>query len=269
MLERDEADRLDQGLRRSFADLVGRIEDARLEEHAAHRVVVCPRIPFPGLNGVWVDGPDSSVRADELEQAIREVEGLGLPCWIELRPGRTPASVELARRFGFTHGAAMPGMVVRPDELAIVSGPKLRISRVDDLAGLALAATIAAAGFDVPLEHLAAMFTPRVAATPGVSIFVAFREGAPVSTVTTLVGDGTVGVFNVATPPDDRGRGYGRAVTAHAIRAGFDTGADLAWLQASPLGEPVYRALGFRQVETYLILGRPIDTDAAPVTVTQ
>ena len=37
----------------------------------------------------------------------------------------------------------------------------------------------------------------------------------------------------------------------------FEAGADLAWLQASPLGEPVYRASGFRYVETYLVLGRP------------
>jgi N-acetylglutamate synthase len=59
------------------------------------------------------------------------------------------------------------------------------------------------------------------------------------------------------SPPEHRGRGYGRAVTAKAVADGFEAGADLAWLQASQLGQPVYRAMGFRQVETYLVLGRP------------
>lgn len=42
-----------------------------------------------------------------------------------------------------------------------------------------------------------------------------------------------------------------------AVEEGFASGANIAWLQASPLGERVYRAMGFRQVETYLLLGRP------------
>ena len=126
-----------------------------------------------------------------------------------------------------------------------------------DPAGLAVAATVAAAGFEVPPKQLAALFSPTVAATPGFSVYVGLAGGRAVSTVTAWTADQTVGIFNVATPPDERGRGYGRAITAHAIREGFKAGANLAWLQASPLGEPVYRALGFRQVETYVVLGRP------------
>ena len=257
-VERDEVDRLHEGLSRSFAELFGRIEDARLEDRAGYRLVVCPRIPFPGLNGIWVLGPDELVATNELEQAISEVEGLGLACWIELRAGRTPAIERLAGRLGFTHADSLPGMVVRPAELVIVAGRELEITRVHDRAGVAIAATVAAAGFEVAPEDLAALFTSHVAATPGLSIYVAHAEGRPVSTATIWTGDGSVGVFNVATPPEYRGRGYGRAVTLNAVRDGFSTGADLAWLQASHLGEPVYRSMGFRQVETYLLLGRPI-----------
>jgi len=148
-------------------------------------------------------------------------------------------------------------MVVRPAELTVVPGPEPEVTRVRDAAGLAVAATVAAAGFEVPRENLAALFTPRVAETPGLSIYVAHAEGRPASTATAWIGDGGVGIFNVATPHEHRGRGYGRAITAKAIEEGFSSGADLAWLQASPLGEPVYRAMGFRQVETYLLLGRP------------
>lgn len=256
-MEQDEADRLSEGLKRSFAELFGRIEDARLEERAGYRLVVCPRVPFPGLNGIWAEGAEEPATVHELERAISEVEGLGVPCWIEVRAGRTPAIERVARRLGFTHQESIPGMVVRPAELAVVRSPELEVTRVRDAAGLAAAATAAAAGFEVPREHLAALFTPRVAETPGLSIYVGHAQGRPVSTATSWIGDGSVGIFNVATPPEHRGRGYGRALTEKAVEEGFSSGADLAWLQASPLGEPVYRAMGFRQVETYLLLGRP------------
>lgn len=256
-MEQDESDRLHGGLRSSFAELFGRIEDAKLEDRAGYRLVVCPRVPFPGFNGIWAEGPDESTAIHELERVIDEVEKQGVPCWVELRSGRTPAIERLARRLGFTHQDSVPGMVVRPAELVVVSGPELDVTRVRDAAGLAVAATVAAAGFEVPREYLAPLFTPRVAATRGLSIYVARVEGRPVSTATAWVGDGSVGIYNVATPPEYRGRGYGRAMTTKAISEGFRAGADLAWLQASPLGEPVYRAMGFREVETYLLLGRP------------
>lgn len=232
-MEHGEADRLHEGLRRSFEDFFSQIEGASLQERAGYRIVVCPSMPFPGLNGVWIDGPDESTAAREIESAIVEVESRATPCWIELRAGRTPTVERVARRLGFIHEEAIPGMVAGPDEFVVVPGPVVEITRVHDRGQL------------------------DVAAIPGMSFYLAEADARPVSTAVAWVGDGGVGIFNVATPPEYRGRGYGRAVTQRAVRDGFMSGADLAWLQASELGEPVYRAMGFRQVETYVVLGRP------------
>ena len=57
--------------------------------------------------------------------------------------------------------------------------------------------------------------------------------------------------------PEYRGRGYGAAVTARAVIDGFANGAELALLAASPMGEPVYRRLGFREVLRYVLFRRP------------
>ncbi len=70
--------------------------------------------------------------------------------------------------------------------------------------------------------------------------------------------DEDVALFSVATPPEHRRRGYGAAITAHAARAAFENGADLAWLQTSAIGESVYRGLGFRHVEMHFMLARPM-----------
>ena len=81
-------------------------------------------------------------------------------------------------------------------------------------------------------------------------------QGEPVSTAIGFVVGETVGIFNVATPPNQRRQGYRAALTERAIRDGFDQGADLAWLQSSHLGEPVYRHIGFRTVGTYNLFTR-------------
>src|SRR6476659_7421379 len=89
------------------------------------------------------------------------------------------------------------------------------------------------------------------------SCYLGRVAGRDVSTSVGLTLGNDVGLFGVATPPEHRGRGYGAALTAAAARDGFAAGADLAWLQSSRLGLPVYRRLGFREVETYVLRSRP------------
>jgi len=118
-------------------------------------------------------------------------------------------------------------------------------------------------GFGVPAALVQPIFQPAVAELPGISVYLAWVEDDPVSTAVSSLGPGGVGIFNVATPPHLRGRGYGAAVTARAAEDGFAAHAELAWLQASPLGEPVYRRMGFRQVDTHLLLTRPRSIEPA------
>ena len=66
------------------------------------------------------------------------------------------------------------------------------------------------------------------------------------------------------TPPQHRGRGYGAAITAQVVRDGFRAGARFAWLQSSALGRPVYRRLGFRDVESYVLFAAPEAAPEAP-----
>ncbi len=103
---------------------------------------------------------------------------------------------------------------------------------------------------------MAALYTESLAAAPGFSVYVGRADGTAVATsVGALIGE-TVGVFAVATHPDFRRRGYGAAVTSHAVRNGFAQGAQLAWLQSSELGKAVYGRMGFRSVETYNLFTR-------------
>jgi N-acetylglutamate synthase len=249
-----EAERMHEALRTMTANLCDVFEDARFEPRDGYDLLVFPPVPVPQFNAVW---PRADEAAPTLANALEEISELALPYSVQVRRGRTPAFEEEAARLGLTGEEPIPGMVATPDALGAPGIPELEILRVETADGLAQALAVAAAGFGAPPDMLAPLYLLEVAAVEGLSYYLGRVEGRDVSTsVGYTVGD-TVGVFNVATPPEHRGRGYGAALTVEAAREGFAAGADLAWLQASAMGLSVYRGLGFREAEEYVLLTRP------------
>jgi ribosomal protein S18 acetylase RimI-like enzyme len=211
-----------------------------------------PAVPTRLFNGVVVESEPCS----GISESLLEVEERGLRCGVQVRAGGHLQAEEQAARLGFTTRVQMPGMAVTPMELAVTRAPGLEIVRVDDEEGLAEAALVAAST-GAKLELTKALFAPGLLDLAGFAIYLGRAGGV---TVTAAIGYQTgtdVGIFNVATPPEHRRRGYGSAVTAHAARTAFENGADLAWLQTSEIGESVYRGLGFRHVEMHFLLARP------------
>ena len=79
---------------------------------------------------------------------------------------------------------------------------------------------------------------------------LATLDGRPVATGTGWLTGSTLGLYNIATLPDARGRGVGRAVTARLMDLGAERGSTEAVLHASEEGRPVYERLGFVEVCT-------------------
>lgn len=86
---------------------------------------------------------------------------------------------------------------------------------------------------------------------PHVAAFVARLDGVPVAAAMTLVTHGVAGIYWVGTTPEARGRGLAEACTRLATNAGFDLGAQVAALQASVMGEPIYLRMGYREITRY------------------
>ncbi|HWE37692.1 MAG TPA: GNAT family N-acetyltransferase, partial [Isosphaeraceae bacterium] len=75
--------------------------------------------------------------------------------------------------------------------------------------------------------------------------FVAERAGTAVGTTTTCVFGPIAWVAMVLVDQDARGRGIGTALVAHAIDSLEGLRVRSIRLDATPLGEPLYRRLGF------------------------
>jgi len=95
---------------------------------------------------------------------------------------------------------------------------------------------------DSTAEHFATMASVH---GPATQAYLAYRDACAVAGAVLYMAYGVGGIGWVGTLPAEFGRGYGRAVTWTVIAEGFRRGARFMNLQASPMGEPMYRRMGF------------------------
>jgi N-acetylglutamate synthase len=207
-------------------------------------------VGLPTLNGVWADGadPDAAAVAGLLDQ----VAASGLPYCLELRPGAGPVLAGLAGARGMKLDEVIPLMVLE-DQAAVrlARQPAGLVLRELSPEQARLHASVAAAGFEAPEELFVQLMTADVLGLPGVRCYLGEVDGQAVTTGMGITLGTFAGVFNIATPPAHRRRGFGAAVTARAVADGLAAGATWSWLQSTPAGYGSYARLGFRTVETW------------------
>ncbi|HWB69660.1 MAG TPA: GNAT family N-acetyltransferase [Solirubrobacterales bacterium] len=177
--------------------------------------------------------------------------------------GGVPADDELesaALESGFERVYEMPEMLLGEpvEQPALPGGVELRrlasAAQAEDywrVAGPAYTSI----GF--PPEMFAAYQDNEGLLAENVVAFIAYLDGEPVSIAMTIVSHGVAGIYWVGSLAAARGRGLGRAVTSAATNAGFELGADVASLQASPMGRPIYEAMGYETAFDYRLLLSP------------
>ena len=157
---------------------------------------------------------------------------------------------------GMRQAVELCGMILDSTPALPPCGAGVELREVRDARDARAFATVVAEGFrdEAPdaesLVH-SVFEESRSLIAPDTRAFVAWLSGEPAAAAFTMVRAGVAWVGWVATRPDFRGRGLGSIVAAAATRAGLALGANLASLEATPLGTPVYARLGFREIFRY------------------
>jgi ribosomal protein S18 acetylase RimI-like enzyme len=184
----------------------------------------------------------------------------GFALWARDGVAEDRALIEAAEAAGLKEVYAMPEMVLdrRAEEQPLPAGVELRrVASAGDAADYWRVATGAYADIGFPPEIFAYYENHDGLAASNAAAFVADLDGRPAAIAMTVVSHGVAGIYCVGTADDARGRGLGWTVTATAVNAGFDLGAEIASLQASPMGEPLYRRMGFETIFDYKLLLNP------------
>jgi ribosomal protein S18 acetylase RimI-like enzyme len=207
-----------------------------------------------GMRRVAHDTPGTHAIA--LAQEFFARRGRGFSVWTRMLPedDDLAAAAEAAgiRTFGDDRA---PQMICRsriPDA-ELPAG--VTIDVVDGAADVAHFARINGEAYTVygmPAEASASHFDgPHALASPNVHAVLARLDGEPVGATLLHESHGIAGVYWVAVLEAARGRGVAAALVRHVTNVGFDRGAANVQLQASSMGEPIYRRLGYEDLYRY------------------
>lgn len=154
-------------------------------------------------------------------------------------------------------GVEIPCMsVTRPlPESEVPAGVRIQtISSAKHVEDFIEVSVLAYAMLGLPEVHTRAMFTkPEALLDKNILGCIAYRGEEPLATALSFMTGACGGLYWIGTRPNAQRLGLGALLTAHATKMSFGAGAKVVTLQASKLGEPVYRKLGF---ETYGMLKR-------------
>lgn len=243
-------------------------EDARWQH--PHEIVerdgvlmVAGASEFPGFcNGVRrVD--DSVPGAAVVDMALEYFRGLGRGFSLFTR--KLPVDEDLfdaAEAAGIKVFGDSPQMICRsrvPDRELPVGVSIDLIADRDDVDHFARIGGAAYSVYGAPPEATASHFNgSRALAGPTIRAALARLDGEPVGAALVLLSHGIAGVYWVAVAECARGLGIAFAVTQYVTNLAFDLGAANVQLQASTMGEPVYRRMGYEELHrTRLHIGIP------------
>jgi hypothetical protein len=205
-----------------------------------------PNLLFhPRLNGVALESYLSTLFERLRAQACRQT-------WVRGCDDAPPHLYEQLQEYGFREAGQRPTMVfdlaspLLDAEPAPVPG--LEISHLVSSAGLDEWLAIVSASFFGGRGLGRDLFALHLLPSSRIRLFLARIDGQAVGTALLFLHAGVAGLHLVGVPESYRRRGIATRITRHALRESRALGYKAAILKASPLGEGIYRGLGFQYV---------------------
>jgi GNAT superfamily N-acetyltransferase len=214
-------------------------------------------LPFHLANGIVRTHFPSHTGEETFEERLKQLTAYRVPMAWLIGPSTHPA--DLGKRLD-RHGwklEAAPGMAVDlrslDEHLSLPSN--LTIERVSDGEMLKTWLRIMTVGSEIPEEGLTLLLD--VVTNHGfrddaaVHYYLGRLGNQPVATSLLYLGGGVAGIYNVATLPEVRRQGIGRALTIAPLLEARTWGYRIGTLQSTPMGHNLYRRLGFREYCTF------------------
>jgi len=236
-----------------FRAVISRLPDASIHP-TPHLTIIDSGL----LHAPWNAVLRTQLPSGEVDRKIEEVLGyfqsrkLPFSWWIG--PTTRPAEIESClQAHGFAYQENTPGMAIKLREVNenTPSLSFLTIKQVSSETDLERFVRVVRYCFHLPKICAAALFNLYLKigwqSDAPFHHFLGWWKGRAVASASLFFAADVAGIYLVGTFPETRGRGIGTAMTLACLQRARELGFNLAVLRSSPLGENVYRRIGFRE----------------------
>ncbi|MEW6733619.1 MAG: GNAT family N-acetyltransferase [Acidobacteriota bacterium] len=189
-----------------------------------------------------------------IQEAVGYFQQVGHPFSWWVSPGDEPATLPaLLNAAGLSRAEPEPGMAMELSKLPPnISTNGLRIERALSSQQIADYATVLAALWQPPDINVITFYQRvselALAADCPMRFYVGYIDDQPVATSELCLAAEVAGLYNIATLPAYRCKGYGRALTLQPLFDALEVGTKIATLQASQAGYSLYTRIGFESI---------------------
>jgi len=215
--------------------------------------LIATGLPMMMFNLVLIE--DETAHDEAVADAVATLRVRRHPFVVNLRVGTDDRFGPLMAGLGLVQLSEqpwIPGMAMYP--ISTDDGPSLAGHEIVEVGTGELDDHIrtTAAGLGLPQDVVSSFMTPAALEDPDQTLYTGYTDGEPVSTGVGFRTGRTIGIYNISTVPEARRRGYGEAITRRIATDGARVGCDVAILQSSDMGFPIYKRMGYQTVVEYM-----------------
>ncbi len=247
----------------SFWANYGRLPGGEVQEDGSH-IRVTTSVPFPLFNGVYAAQLTTNGIEPTIQSVITHFRSHRLPMFWWVGPSTRPS--DLGRHLeaqGFHKGGTVPGMAILLADLPerTPTPTDFHIQPVDDLQLIRAWVKVLTVSNNIPDAVRPALIDLEIQRGIDGPLsprrYLGYWRGEPVAASACHMDAGVAGLYAVGTLPEARGNGIGAAMSLKPLLDARDNDYKVGILQASGMGEPVYRRLGFKTYCEYRIFYLP------------
>lgn len=217
--------------------------------------IVRTGILAPGFNVVFALHRPESVEG-LAERITKILVDVGVPWKLVTTVENSEYFKPVIEKLHLVHSISLPGLILDPIPEVRRDPPKeLTIREVTEKVEVSTFVKTAAEGlgapgmdttlFEEPIYNLSDHNLRKG------SSYLGYVNAKPVATSQRFSSGNVAGLYFVSVLPEYRRRGFGEAMTWRAVTDGLREGCDVAYLQSSDMGLPIYRRIGFRKLTDY------------------
>lgn len=196
-----------------------------------------------------------------IEQIISRIKKLNISASWYITPQSYPVNLQnTLKDYGFTYKYDWSAMAIDlenvPESFDFPEG--MAIKEVLNLDELGTWTDILVKSFEFPeiVQSYKKYFINAGLELINSHYYLGFLNGKPVSTCVLFDGEGAAGLFYIGTVPEARKQGIAKAMVCYLLNTAKKKGYSISVLQASEMGYPVYKKIGFKKYYTTKIYRR-------------